>query len=267
MLQSGVIGGHWGDPAIAHCHHIIGVRAGRVVRGHAILERRVWVYSLRGNGIAWSQGRRRRRVCAVTVGVEGGRRCWVVEEGVLGVVAVVHGVEGRNMGVGVVLHEFKKFMSVKDCRSKLRFCSDARAGQCRRWIFLGNKIWQRFHLAGPAKSPQKNISKTYESNIYSSKQTPRAYRVAEILRKYLPIAINSVLGSFRSIETGVFLFALQEGPYFFYLLKSYLAELYFCFRTPNFGRKSILFKFSFPGSKPDSIVARHPQFHNKSPHY
>jgi hypothetical protein len=82
VLQSGVTGGHWGDPAVAHCHHIIGVRAGRVVRGDSILERRVWVYRIRGNGIAWTQGGRRGRVCAVTVGVEGGGSCWVVEEGV-----------------------------------------------------------------------------------------------------------------------------------------------------------------------------------------
>lgn len=140
MLQSRVIGRHWGDPAVAHCHHIIGVRAGRVVWGDSFLERRVWVYRIRGNGIAWTQGGRRGRVCAVTVGVEGGGSCWIVEEGIRRVVAVVHGVEGRNMGVGVVLHEFKKFMYVKGCRSKLPFALmpvPADAGDV--FFFLGTR--------------------------------------------------------------------------------------------------------------------------------
>ena len=44
-----------------------------------------------------------------------------MKESVGGVVTVVHGVEGRNMGVGVVLHEFKKFKSVKHCRWNLPF--------------------------------------------------------------------------------------------------------------------------------------------------
>jgi len=107
-----------------------------------------------------------------------------------------------------------------------------------------------------AKSPQNIISKVYESSTYSSKQTPRAYRVAEILRidpdqlspRHFPVIRD---------ETGVFLFALQEGPYFFFLFKSYLAELYFCFRTP-ISVEIIPCKFSFLGSMPDSIVGGQP---------
>jgi hypothetical protein len=109
-----------------------------------------------------------------------------------------------------------------------------------------------------AKSPQNIISKEYESSTYSSKQTPRAYRMAEILRKNLDRdQLSSRLFPVIPDETGGFLFALQEGPYFFFLFKSYLAELYFCFRTP-ISVEIILCKFSFPGSKPDSIVGGQP---------
>jgi len=116
-----------------------------------------------------------------------------------------------------------------------------------------------------AKSPQNIISKAYESSNYSSKQTPRAYRVAEILRKYISIAINSVLGFFRSFETGVFLFVRQD-PIFSSCSKAILLSYIFASEL-QFRLKSLFANFPFRVLCPTQLLADNPQFHNISPHY
>lgn len=119
-----------------------------------------------------------------------------------------------------------------------------------------------------AKSPQNIISKVYESSTYSSKQTPRAYRVAEILRKYISIPINSVLGISRSFETkqesSSSLF--RRDPIFSSCSKAILLSYIFASEL-QFRSKSSLANSPFWVLCPTQLLADNPQFHNISPHY